>query len=120
MVDEHTYSTPNYIVLQVSFKDVILSYFTNRQQIIDSLKCGDQLKLTDKGCETVNNKSLLKFSASFMTKLGNLRSQGFVPKAAHINFIVYWKDKDMTNEIKVVLIEMELERVLVGSRETEV
>jgi len=97
-----TYKPTNTRLMFLTHKDVILSYFTNKQKEIDSLNGSEKLKIGD----------LFKFSEKFKQVIEEQKSKGFHLRENEItiNFIVYWKNKDMEKEIKIILPIVTFER----------
>ncbi len=110
-VDFDTYEQPSEITLHPGFKDVWLSYFISRQYIVEQLRSGDSLKLTDNGCSSHHGKEILKFSKSFLAEIEELKSKGYQPKSAKVNFVVYWQKEGEEKEILIVLPELEFEKI---------
>lgn len=108
--DKKTYLPPNQIAMHLSFKDVWLDYFMNRQHLIGEFISGDALKVNGEGCTNVNGESVLKFSKQFLATLADVQRKGYRLKEAKVNFIVYWKKQDQEQEIKIILSELYFER----------
>ena len=112
-IDEKDYPEPSILSMQLSHKDVHLSYFINRKREIDSLISGQTLAVRESGCY-LGDKRIIKFSASYVKKIEDMERRGFSPVSAHIRHIVYWQDKrpvmassDKRDEIKIVLPDIE-------------
>lgn len=110
--DNNIYLLPNALIIQLSFKDVWLDYFINRQYLISQLISGDKLNFTENECLDKNGKSILKFSKQFIERIKNLKSINYQLRSAKVNFIVYWKGEDTEEEIKIVLPELYFERII--------
>ncbi|HYG40634.1 MAG TPA: RecQ family ATP-dependent DNA helicase [Cytophagales bacterium] len=108
--DHGAYSEPDSFVMQLSFKDVFLDYFFNKQNHLSSLKGGDELKVNGIECFNSQGQPVLRFSKQFLNVVEGKKQQGFVLKSAKVNFIVYWKGEGMDQEVKVVLPEVEFVR----------
>jgi ATP-dependent DNA helicase RecQ len=108
-VDNKNYPFPDQISLQLSHEDVVLSYFASRKKEIDSLVSGRELSTSDTGCFMENNQ-VLKFSSKFCDKIKELKETGYSPAKAIIRHIVFWKGKDMENEIKIILPDIEFSK----------
>jgi len=104
--DNNDYPTPPLISLQLFHEDVALSYFTNRRKEIDTLISGHKLSLGKDGCYS-GNKQVLKFSAKFAAKIGELGAKGYSPSKAVVRHIVFWPDKDNNREVKIILPDIE-------------
>jgi len=90
-------------MFSTSLTDVYLSNFDfgNGQKEIESLT----------GNENLYEKYFFKFSKKYKEeKIDALENKGFKIKEIKINFIVYWKNKDMEKEIKIILPSVMFER----------
>ncbi|MCH7407899.1 RecQ family ATP-dependent DNA helicase [Belliella sp. DSM 111904] len=101
---------PKEITIHLSFKDIWLSYFIGRQDLIALLTSGEKLRIGKDGCMDHKGNSILKFSKRFSQKLVEMKSKGYDLRRAKVNFIVYWKNEEQ-NELKVILPELYFERV---------
>ena len=109
--DLNTYDAPAEISLLPSLKDVWLNDFTLRQKAIEKLMGGDRLESRDGSLYDTEGKLVLKFSKYFVDKKINpLNAKGFRLSSASVNFIVWWKGKDMDNEIRTVLPKLDFSR----------
>ena len=111
-IDKTDYPQPDLITLQLTHRDVQLGYFRHFQKTIDTLISGQSLSINEIGCLS-KDKQILKFSAKFLEDLKKLREKGYTPTKAYIRYIVYWRDKNKTdeNEIKIILPNLELARI---------
>jgi hypothetical protein len=107
--DKVNYEMPSLITLQLSHEDVYLSYFKHRRNAIDKLMSGQVLTVTEEGCFS-EDKQVLKFSNRFSSKINELKEKGYIPVKAVIRHIVFWQGKDMENEIKIILPDVELQK----------
>ncbi len=108
--DDKTYQDPNQVVLQLSYRDVWLSYFTNKQKLITPLRAGDSLKFNQTECLTKTGHSVLKFSKQFSTNIAQLAANGYSLFDAKVNFMTYWKNEDQAEEIIIILPELHFRR----------
>lgn len=100
---------PEEIALQLSHSDVWLGYFSGRQKLLDVLMSGHELTVGNDNDLLFDNKSILKFSKQFQTKLSNFKTNNYILKSAKVNFIVYWRNDDSDQEIKIILPELYFE-----------
>jgi ATP-dependent DNA helicase RecQ len=91
--DNHPYPPVNIISIFLTLHDVYLDYFNNKKKEIEKLNGNENLQIDD----------LFKFSDKFKEKIEKLKSRGYEIKEIKVNFIVYWKNKDMSKEIKIIL-----------------
>lgn len=103
------FDEPSKIARMVTHKDVTLSFFTGKQEIINQLKTGDPLLVNSDGCTTIDNRFVLRFSSAFDKELKELEKKGYKPVSAKINYLVYWSE-DPGKEVLIVLPEMVLHK----------
>lgn len=104
--DKEIYLPSNEMAVYLSYKDVWLDYFVNKQHFISNLISGDSLSIDGDQCSDLNGQSVLKFSKQFLNYIENMKLKGFQVKKVTVNFIVYWLKENETNEIKIVLPEV--------------
>ena len=108
--DDYSYKPSNLLVLHLSLKDIWLDYCKPRQHILSRLKSGDRLKANNDGCSNENGNCIVKFSQSFKAKIANFEARGYEPVDSKVNYIVYWREKESDNEIKVALPELKFHK----------
>jgi len=104
--DKTNYGTPNKISLNLTHKDVRLSYFEFCKTAVSQLFAGDSLVPTEDGCKSSNGRPVLKFSKSFQSKKTDLEAKGYLLKDARVNFVLWWYDKENKRESLIVLPTM--------------
>ena len=102
------YLPPKELVMHLSYKDVWLDYFVNRQHLLSQLTSGDVLTLNGGECLNLNGQPVLKFSRQFVNKIESIKQSNFELKSAKVNFIVYWLKEEV--EVKVILPELYFEK----------
>jgi ATP-dependent DNA helicase RecQ len=110
LVDNNTYQQPNEIVRHLTYKDVWLDFFLNRQSLVSQLMSGDELTLKGDECLNSNGQSVLRFSKQFIEEIETLKLNNYELKSAKVNFIVYWLKEETNQEIKIVLPELFFEK----------
>jgi len=110
IVDEKSYQPPEKLSMQLSFSDVFLGFFEDRQSQINRLIPGDNLIISNNGCTNSNSDIVLKFSRKFQETIVQLAEQRYHLKTITVNFIIYWKDPEKENEYKIILPELDFER----------
>ena len=55
-------------------------------------------------------KSVLKFSNQFNKQIEELKSLGYSVKDVNVNFIVYWKNEENDEEVKIILPRINFEK----------
>ena len=89
--------------LLLTLKDVWLSDFAGRQNVVSGLMSGDSLSADETGCRDRDGRTVLKFSSRFKDTLAGFIGKGYSVSEAWVNFIVWWKGEGMDREIMVVL-----------------
>lgn len=108
--DMEPYSQPSQIIMHLTYKDVWLDYFIDKQSLVSQLISGDTLILKGDQCLNSQEQPILKFSQQFNSYIENMREKKYELKKAKVNFIVYWQKEGMEQEIKVVLPEIYFEK----------
>ncbi len=102
---------PIELAMHLSLKDVWLDYSINRQHSISRLISGDALTLNGEECLDNKGRSVLKFSKQFINRIESMKAKNYELKSAKVNYIVYWKKEDTDQEVKVILPELNFERI---------
>ncbi|MBE0451889.1 MAG: hypothetical protein IBX70_13765, partial [Clostridia bacterium] len=99
-----TQKKKNVLILQLGYKDIFLSFFHRNgvQESIAELRSGDALSLKEHGCYTSNNVQVLAFSKSFKERLIGYQAKGYNLLEARISAIVYWKQEDKEDEVRII------------------
>lgn len=108
--DREIYLPPNEMTMHLTFKDVWLDYFINKQYLVSQLTSGDTLTLNGDECLNSKGQSVLKFSQQFVKQIQSMRERNYELKSAKVNFIVYWLKEGEEKEVKIVLPELYFER----------
>lgn len=104
--DMTEYNEPSEISLQLSHKDVVLSYFMDKKEIILNLRSGCNLEISDSFLSAeVKGRTVrvAKFSKAFSEKLEKLKNKGYEPVGANIAYIVAWQGEEDENESAIIL-----------------
>ena len=107
--DDASYPDPPFISRQLSHKDVALGFFNYRRREASDAHSGQKLAVKDAGC-CMGGTLVLKFSASFRTEMERLKSKGYLPSGAEVRHVVHWQGKDMDEEIKIILPNVEFQK----------
>jgi len=107
--DNNDYPVPSQITLQLSHKDVYLSYFAYIKREIDTLYSGIELTIQETGCFS-GKSQVLKFSSKFREQINDLKNKKYSPTRAIIRHIVFWQGKDEEKETKIILPDLEFQR----------
>ena len=108
LVDTQDYEKPKELVLQLSYKDVVLDYFKDKKDLVlrqIGLKSGDHLVIEGDRLYA-DDKSVLKFSTSCRDKIDLLMRDGYTPFDAVTRFVLAWKGKEDTEETVVILPDL--------------
>jgi ATP-dependent DNA helicase RecQ len=112
--NNENHSLPNHLVYHLSHRDINLGYFAFIQKRLNSLLCGDTLKINEEGLTNLNSDQIVKFSKTFQSVRESLENQGYQLTESKIRFILVWLYKNENNneekEIKIVLPELYFER----------
>ena len=113
--EETDYPMPAEVALQLSHKDVVLSFFTSRKNTVLSLRGGDPLDFRD-GYLFISRKQVkvAKLSSRMCDCLAGWLSKGYIVTAASVRFVVAWKAKDAPKdapETAVLLPEIRLRKI---------
>jgi len=106
-----THLPASQLVIHLTYSDIWLDYFINKQYLISALRSGDMLTINGGECKNSSGQSILKFSRPFLNTIETLNQNGFQLKEAKVNFIVYWKKEDTVQEVKIILPELYFERI---------
>ena len=120
MLDAETYTEPDEVLMQLTHRDVILSMFKGKVNLIDSLYAGQEININDNYAEVfIGNRpvKILKFSEAFRRKISQLAEKGYHPHMARIRHIVYWRDEDIeAGEGKIIEIPIVLPEIIFKKR----
>ena len=110
--DASEYPLPEEIVLQLTHKDVVLSYFSSRKKDVLSLQGGDALRYNDGFLISPSTgKYVAKLSARMFGNLRQWEEKGYQVRSSSVRFVVAWRAKDAPKdepETAVLLPEMRL------------
>jgi ATP-dependent DNA helicase RecQ len=104
------YLPPKMLALHLSYKDIWLDYFINKQYFISQLISGEYLSIKENELINAGGHSVLRFSKSFLSTIGQLKDKGYQLKEAKVNFIIYWKKEDTAQQVKIILPELWFEK----------
>lgn len=110
--NNNTFPPPGGLALHLSHKDLYLGYFEYIKSRVEALTSGDELQISEEGCKNERGELVLKFSKKFLDKLTEIKNNGFQLREARVNYIVHWKDDEKNTEVKIVLPELQLEKLV--------
>ena len=111
--DERSYGEPDEIMLQLSYRDVVLDYFKEKKDYIVKLRSGDVLQVEDEYLSAVVDERIIrvvKYSKAFKERLEGLKAKGYHPSVASIRFVLAWKGKEDENETAIILPDLCFEK----------
>lgn len=114
--DKKVYQPPDEIAIALTHRDIWLGYFYTKQTLISELISGESLLVNGDGCLNKEEHPIIKFSKEFISRVERIKAQGFEPKGAKVNYILYWKKEGCEEEIKIVLPELYFHKTLAESR----
>ncbi len=97
---------PSEITLQLTHRDVVLSFFQNKKNTIRRLWAGMPLRISLPYLTTEADGRMLraaKLSKSGLERISKLHEKGYRDQSASIRFIVAWKEKENPAECWVIL-----------------
>ena len=106
-----SYGLPEEILLPLTHRDVVLSYFKNRQIEIREMRCGEELIWKDKRLwkKGKTDRATVQLSANCMERVKRLENKGYRITSARIRAMVFWKpDDDNPGEIMIILPDLVL------------
>jgi ATP-dependent DNA helicase RecQ len=109
--NKESYLPPGEMVMHLSYKDIWLDYFIDKQHLVSQFTSGDMLTLVNYECLNSSGQSVLKFSRQFIQKIEELKAKNYVLKSARVNLIVYWLKEGSEDEVKIILPELYFEKM---------
>lgn len=97
-----TYDRMGEITIQLTHRDVVLSYFKNKRSVIAKLRSGSRIDF-DGTYFLVGNERLAKVSQKMAASLSELAEKGYKPMSAVIRFVMAWKGEEDEEECAVLL-----------------
>ena len=110
--NNNIFQPPSGLALHLSHKDLYLGYFEFIQKRVNALTSGDSMAISEEGCKNEKGEFVLKFSKKFLDKLTEIKTNGFELKEAKVNFIVHWQAEDKEQDVKIILPELQFEKLL--------
>jgi hypothetical protein len=83
---------------------------SSSQNLIFQLNSGDVLAIDGTCCRNSKRQVVLRFSRQLIKQIEAMKQKQYLPKAAKIRFIVYWRKENSEQEIRIVLPELYFER----------
>lgn len=113
IADSRKYPEADEIALQLTHKDVYLSFFKDKKGEILKMRSGYPLEFFHEYLNaSLNGKSstVVRLSKSCIEQLFHLTQKGYVPVEADVRFIVAWKGEEDTQESAVILPSLYLRK----------
>ena len=112
--DLNQYPMPEEVVLQLSHKDVNLSFFKPVKHEVLALRSGDTLTFEDNYFYApATHRAVAKLSTNMQTTLSAWYEKGYKVHSSSVRFVVAWKPKEAPKEepeTAVLLIDLKLFR----------
>lgn len=113
--DPVIYPEPNQLTLQLTHRDVVLSYFMDKKGMIFALHSGTLLTLQGKFLIAQicgKSYSVAMLSKAAQGTLNGLLAKGYRVRSAQVRFIVAWRNQDEAdkNEYAIILPDIFLEK----------
>ncbi len=109
ITDTTMYPEPQQIVLQTTYRDVVLDFFKGKNNIICALYSGQKLKIQEGYVlAEIHDRDVrvAKFSKAFCETMNKLNRKGYLPYEISVRFIVEWKGKDDEEETPILLMNI--------------
>ena len=100
------YPDPDEITVQLTHKDIQLSYFFYIQRRVQPLNSSDSLKVAEEGCLNKEGELVLKFSAHMKQQISKLQELGYKASVAKVAYMVYWYCKEEKEKVLIILPEI--------------
>jgi ATP-dependent DNA helicase RecQ len=110
IADHNKYPPPKELTMHLSYKEVWLDFFINKQQVISQLQSGDELIWSNDACLNAQGQPVLRFSQSFLKTIEAYEKSQYILKRVSVNVIVYWRKEGAEHEVKIVLPEVYFEK----------
>ncbi len=112
-VDNGNYSEPDEIMLQLSYKDVVLDFFKDKKSSILDMRSGASLTYKNgflHGIIDGKEKAIAKCSKKCMEMIDSLSLKGYAISSANVRFIVAWKGENDTEESAIILPNIQFKK----------
>jgi len=110
--DNTHYEAPDLISMQLTHHDIYLGYFKFIRKRLEQLIAGQKIIPEKDGCKNLKEEQVLKFSKSFLEKISELETRGYLLNEAKVKFNLYWYDKESEEEVLIVLPEVNFKKRL--------
>ena len=104
--DKAIYPEPNEIALQLTHKDVVLSFFKGKRKQMFKLHSGMPLFVDGVYLSAqIDGRTVrvAKFSKACAENIESLKAKGYSPSGAEVRFVVAWRENDEDAETPVLL-----------------
>ena len=107
--DNVSYPKPSELIMHLTHKDVFLDFFKDKKSTILRLRSGMRLKLNRNQLCICGKTSLMPvgvLSKKCRDEIQKYMSRGYTPYDATIRFICAWNNKDIDEEVAVILADL--------------
>ncbi len=101
--DNRDYSEPSNLCIQLTHRDVVLSFYKSRTKEASKLLPGTELYYKDGYLVDSRNIKLVKFSQAFDRKYNDILNMRYEFYKSNVRFVVVWLDKEDETKCAVVL-----------------
>ena len=113
-VSQQQYDMPDEIILQLSHRDVNLSFFKSHKKLILALRAGQTLRFSSNYFYiSYSDPPIAQLSQKMQAELRLWSEKGYEVVATSIRFIVAWRPKDAPKEEEehaILLLDLMLKR----------
>ena len=106
--DDRHYDEPKTILLRLSHRDVVLSFFHGKKKTMLQLRPGKKLYPARNGLADDTGTVLVLYSAAFRERLERLGEKGYTVRDGTVRYIVAWKAEKDDEETAVLLPDVTL------------
>ena len=106
--DDRHYDEPKTILLRLSHRDVVLSFFHGKKKTMLQLRPGKKLYPARNGLADDTGTVLVLYSAAFRERLERLGEKGYTVRDGAVRYIVAWKAEKDDEETAVLLPDVTL------------
>lgn len=109
--DNRTYPEPKSIVVPFTHRDVVLDYFKNKKDQVNTLRSGDALVFDGTFFYQAGNpRAVAKISQKKRNEIEILANKGYIPTNSRVRFIAAWHGEGDEQECAVMLPDVEFEK----------
>ncbi len=111
--DPRTYGEPEELLMPLTHRDVVLSFFCGKKEKILRLRSGEPLQIHGMELQIQRSgktETVARYSAACRERIAALAARGYKLEKACIRFIVYWKPEKDDEETAIILPDLYFRR----------